>query len=44
MTIWNTSPRWINEEYGAYKRERMWTSGIGAMLERFEKVSQERKK
>ena len=31
-------------EYGEFKRERMRTSGIGAMLERFEKVSQERKK
>ena len=26
-------------EYGEYKRERMATSGIGAMLERFEKIA-----
>ena len=31
-------------EYGEFKREKMRTSGIGAMLDRFEKVSRERKK
>ena len=31
-------------EYSEFRREKMRTSGIGAMLERFEKVSQERKK
>lgn len=31
-------------EYGEFRRERMATSGIGAMLERFEKIAREQKK
>jgi hypothetical protein len=30
-------------EYGDYKRMRMSTSGIGAMLEKFEKVAEKSK-
>ena len=29
-------------EYGEYKRTRMATSGIGAMLDKFEKLSQKK--
>jgi hypothetical protein len=31
-------------EYGEYKRERMATSGIGSMLEKFEQLSKKQSK